>query len=99
MATVLPTVVMHDFVIKDDAVTIELSHTEMATREDEDLALYERLLALLWSVAVEGEQARALLASRPGCRLAALSDVRSAARNLVPEGGCGYQRVGCGGEH
>jgi transcriptional regulator with XRE-family HTH domain len=70
MATILPTVVMHDFVIKDDAVTIELSHTEMATGEAEDLALYERLLDLLWSVAVEGEQARALLA-----RIAA--DVRS----------------------
>jgi transcriptional regulator with XRE-family HTH domain len=70
MATILPTVVMHDFVIKDEAVTIELSHTEMATGEAEDLALYERLLDLLWSVAVEGEQARALLA-----RIAA--DVRS----------------------
>lgn len=60
---VLPAVVQHDFVIKDDAITIELIHTEMATGEPEDLALYNRTLDLLWSVAVEGEDARALLLS------------------------------------
>jgi transcriptional regulator with XRE-family HTH domain len=63
MGRVLPTVVQHDFVIKDDAITIELAHTEMATGEPEDLALYNRLLDLMWPAAVEGEEARALLIS------------------------------------
>jgi transcriptional regulator with XRE-family HTH domain len=66
----LPTVVTHDFSIKDDAVTVELAHTEMATREPADVELYNRLADRLWSVAAEGDEARALLA-RVAAELAA----------------------------
>jgi transcriptional regulator with XRE-family HTH domain len=59
----LGTVVQHSFSIKDDIVTVELAHTEVATREPADIELYNRLADRLWSVAVEGEQARALLTS------------------------------------
>lgn len=59
--TVMPAPVMHGFWIFDDAVTVEVANKELATREPEDLALYNRLFDALHSVAVEGEDARALL--------------------------------------
>lgn len=57
----LPVLVMHDFAIRDDEVTVELGHTEMTTRDTDDVALYRRILDRLWTVAVAGEDARAML--------------------------------------
>lgn len=57
----LPAVVMHDFVIRDDTVLVELVNTEIISREPADLTLYNRLADMLWSVAVEGDDARGLL--------------------------------------
>lgn len=57
----LPVVVMHAFSIRDDTVTVELGHTELVSDDPADLALYGRLLDRLWSVALEGADARALL--------------------------------------
>ena len=80
MGAVLPTVVLHDFVIKDDVITIELSHTEMATGDAGDLALYNRLLDLMWSIAAEGDDARALL-------LSAVTAVRAAGGATAQDAG------------
>lgn len=56
------TVVPHSFSIKDDTVSIELAHTEVVTREPADVELYNRIADRLWSVAVEGDEARGVLA-------------------------------------
>lgn len=57
----MPVVVMHDVSVRDDTVTIELGHTELTTTDPADVDLYRRILDSLWSVAVEGDDARALL--------------------------------------
>ncbi|WP_245901061.1 helix-turn-helix domain-containing protein [Prauserella shujinwangii] len=57
----LPAGITHNFVMKDDVVTIELITTELATRAPEDVQLFERYLDRLWSVAAEGDDARAIL--------------------------------------
>lgn len=59
----LGVVVQHSFSIKDETVTIELAHTEIVTGESADVELYNRLLDQLWTVAVEGDEARTLLAA------------------------------------
>ncbi|GAA1233555.1 helix-turn-helix transcriptional regulator [Prauserella halophila] len=57
----LPAVVAHNFVLKDDAVTVELINTEFTTQDAADAALYRRYFDSLWSVAAEGDDARAIL--------------------------------------
>ncbi|MGH3467816.1 MAG: helix-turn-helix domain-containing protein [Thermocrispum sp.] len=59
---VLPTVTMHGYTIHDDTVVVEINHTEVATADPDDLALYRRITDQLWSVAAEGDDARAILA-------------------------------------
>ncbi len=61
LGTVMPVMIMHDFSIRDDEVLIELGHTEMVTRDNHDVALYRSVLDRLWTVAVEGDEARVLL--------------------------------------
>jgi transcriptional regulator with XRE-family HTH domain len=58
----LGVVAQHSFSIKDDTVTVELAHTEATMQEPADIELYNRLADRLWTVAVEGDDARALLA-------------------------------------
>lgn len=62
LGTVMPVMIMHDFSIRDDEVLIELGHTEMVTGDEYDVALYRSVLDRLWLVAVEGDDARPLLA-------------------------------------
>jgi transcriptional regulator with XRE-family HTH domain len=58
---VLPAAPMHGFWILDDLVNVEMLHTEAATRNTEDHALYSRILESLWELAVEGDETQALL--------------------------------------
>ncbi|MCP2254272.1 Helix-turn-helix domain-containing protein [Prauserella aidingensis] len=57
----LPAAVAHNFVMKDDTVTVELINTEFTTQDADDVALYRRYFDQLWGVAAEGEAARAIL--------------------------------------
>ncbi|MGH3495570.1 MAG: helix-turn-helix domain-containing protein [Sciscionella sp.] len=57
----LPVAAMHGFWILDDIVLIEIHHTEVTATEPEDIALYNRIADTLWSVALEGDEARHLL--------------------------------------
>lgn len=58
----LPIVPLHGFRMIDDAVFVEIHHTEVVTRDADDIALYNRIVSALWTVAVEGDDARAVLA-------------------------------------
>ncbi len=52
----------HSFDIFDDRlVLVETVNAELAIREAEDVALYAKLFELYWGVAVQGEQASALI--------------------------------------
>lgn len=57
----LPTITMHGYTIFDDEVVVEINHTEVTATEADDVELYERITADLWQIAVEGDDARALL--------------------------------------
>lgn len=57
----LPNLVLHGWWIVDDEVVVELEHTEVRTSDPNDVALYKTLTDRLWSVAVTGEAARAVL--------------------------------------
>ena len=57
----IPAVAMNGFWIIDEHVRAETVNAEITVSDPEDVGLYNRLLDGLWSVAVEGEQARALL--------------------------------------
>ncbi|MQA08435.1 MAG: helix-turn-helix domain-containing protein [Pseudonocardiaceae bacterium] len=57
----LPAPVMHGFWMLDDLVTIEVTNTEIATREPGDVKLFSDMLAALWKVAAEGDEAQAVL--------------------------------------
>jgi transcriptional regulator with XRE-family HTH domain len=57
----LPIMPMHGFWMIDDQVLVEIHHSEVTATDPDDLALYNRITDALWTVAVEGEQARALL--------------------------------------
>jgi hypothetical protein len=61
--TRLPIISMHGFTVTDDEVTVEINHTEVPVTDPEDVVLYERITEGLWSVAVEGGEARGVLAS------------------------------------
>lgn len=56
-----PVVAMQNFHLYDDYVSIELSHTEVVSTDPEDIKYYQLILDQLWTVAVDGEAARALL--------------------------------------
>ncbi|WP_020658411.1 helix-turn-helix domain-containing protein [Amycolatopsis benzoatilytica] len=58
----VPYVLLHGFWLFDDELLIaEMLHTEVTTRDPEDVRLYRRYLADMWEVAAEGEAARTLL--------------------------------------
>jgi transcriptional regulator with XRE-family HTH domain len=57
----IPTITMHGYTILDDEVVVEINHTEITVTDADDVELYERITADLWRVAVEGDEARALL--------------------------------------
>jgi hypothetical protein len=57
----LPAVAMNGFWIVDDQVIAETVNAEIAVRDHDDGALHERLIDMLWSVAVEDDEARRLL--------------------------------------
>ncbi|GAA1213366.1 Scr1 family TA system antitoxin-like transcriptional regulator [Prauserella alba] len=57
----LPAAVAHNFVMKDDTVTVGLINTELSTQDAEGVALYRRYFDTLWGVAAEGDAARAIL--------------------------------------
>lgn len=59
--TVLPVIPMHGYWIVDDAVLVETVSGELTEREQEPVALYNRLTDELWTVALEGDAARELL--------------------------------------
>jgi transcriptional regulator with XRE-family HTH domain len=58
----LPHVPWHGYWIVDDEVFIELVTSEVRVTDEDQVAIYHRLTDRLWSVAAEGELARALLA-------------------------------------
>lgn len=60
----IPAAVAHNFVIRDDTVTVELINTEVATRDPDDVRLYDVYLERLWAQAAEGDDARAILRRR-----------------------------------
>lgn len=58
----LPFPPMAGWTILDDEVTVETVHTEIVTRDPDDLAMYTDAIDALWKVAAEGDAARAILA-------------------------------------
>jgi hypothetical protein len=52
---------MHGFWMLDDLISIEVTNTEVATKDPADVKLYADLFGSLWDSAVEGDTARALL--------------------------------------
>lgn len=58
----LPHVVWHGYWIVDDTVFVENITAELQIVDPDQVAIYNRLTDQLWSVAVEGDQARTLLA-------------------------------------
>ncbi|MGH3517014.1 MAG: helix-turn-helix domain-containing protein [Haloechinothrix sp.] len=57
----LPAPAMHGFSILDDLVTVEVLNTEVTTRDPDDVKMYADYLDAMWSVAAEGDEARAIL--------------------------------------
>jgi transcriptional regulator with XRE-family HTH domain len=57
----LPVIPMSGFWMVDDQVMVEVHHTEIATTDPDDVALYNRIVDQLWTAAVEGDDARALI--------------------------------------
>lgn len=62
----LPFVPLHGFTILDDLLIAEMLHTEVITRHPDDVRLYRSFVDAMWSVAVKGDTARALLLSALG---------------------------------
>lgn len=61
--TRLPVVAMHGFWIIDDQVIVETIDSEIVLDDADEVALYHRMADAMWSVAVEGVLARAVLAA------------------------------------
>jgi len=57
----LPFVPVHGFWLLDDVLFAEVLHTEVVSRDPTDVRMYVGFLDEMWSVAVEGDEARALL--------------------------------------
>lgn len=58
----LPAPAQHGFWLFDDGLLyIEVLHTELTTRDADDVQLYRDYLAALWTADAEGEDARATL--------------------------------------
>ncbi|MCU1685092.1 MAG: family transcriptional regulator [Amycolatopsis sp.] len=54
---------MHGFWIMDDtSVVVETIDSESTAENPADIALYQRVMDELWTVAVEGDDARAMVA-------------------------------------
>lgn len=62
--TRLPVVPMHGFWIIDDQVIVETIDSEIVLDDADEVTLYRRMADAMWSVAAEGDQARALLAAQ-----------------------------------
>ncbi len=58
----LPYVPWHGFWIVDDTVFVENITAEVRVTDEADVAIYHRLADRLWTVAVEGDEARGVLA-------------------------------------
>ncbi|MFC4001345.1 helix-turn-helix domain-containing protein [Prauserella oleivorans] len=58
----LPVPFLHGFCILDDYVLVETLHQDASTTIADDVALYGRIADQLWETAVEGDEARAVLA-------------------------------------
>lgn len=58
----VPYVPLHGFWIVDDVVEVETVTSEVRVTDSDQVAIYQQLADRLWSVAVEGDDARALLA-------------------------------------
>jgi len=67
--TRLPFPVLHGWTILDDEARVETLDTELVTGDPDDLTLYNDALDRLWTIAAEGNDARAILS-----RLAAHTD-------------------------
>lgn len=57
----LPLPMLHGVWILDDFVSVETLNTEIATRDPDDVKLYNDAFDELWKVAAEGDAARAIL--------------------------------------
>lgn len=58
----VPYVPMHGFwLFDDDLLNVEMLHTEITTRDPDDIRLYRKYFADMWAVAAEGEAARGTL--------------------------------------
>lgn len=57
----LPNITMNGFTIIDNVVQVEHVSTELTIEEPDEVAIYNRLMDRLWPVAVEGDEARAIL--------------------------------------
>jgi hypothetical protein len=57
----IPAIPMNGFWVVDDQVIVETVNAEITISDPDDVALHERLLGMLWSVAVEGDEARGVL--------------------------------------
>ncbi|GAA1252997.1 helix-turn-helix transcriptional regulator [Prauserella halophila] len=57
----LPTITLHGYTILDDAVTVEVNHTDVTATDPDDVALYRSITDQLWGVAAEGDAARRVL--------------------------------------
>ncbi|WP_158840976.1 helix-turn-helix domain-containing protein [Saccharothrix deserti] len=57
-----PHLLPHGYWIVDDEVFIELVHSEVRVNDPEQVAIYSKLTDRLWTVALEGNDARTLLA-------------------------------------
>jgi hypothetical protein len=61
----VPLPLVNGFWLFDDFLSVEILHTEIATRDPEDVRLYSTFLEAMWPHVVEGEKARALLLQQP----------------------------------
>lgn len=59
--TTLPVIPMHGFWIFDNSVIIETNDSEIKEETPDDIGLYNRIMDQLWTVAVTGDDVRAIL--------------------------------------
>lgn len=61
LGATMPVPLLHGFCVLDERVMVETWHREDEAEDPADVALYHRIADALWGVALEGEDARALL--------------------------------------
>ncbi|WP_436498428.1 Scr1 family TA system antitoxin-like transcriptional regulator [Actinokineospora sp. HUAS TT18] len=57
----LPTITLHGYTIVDDTVLATIDQSVITVADAGGVAVYERLTKTLWTSAIQGDQARALL--------------------------------------